>query len=206
MTQGHSYKTARQSCLGFTLIEVFVAFMILSYGLLALAYLQTRSVQFGKESQNRTQINAIVADMIDRMRMNQVSASDSGSSVYTTGVSTFNLANGPCVPEASSLNEDMVCFYRRLEAAVPTSNFQIDTVDLDGDSEKEGYRITVYWSDQQLIQGDLREDDEETLIKQADCMGPGRMWSSSLSWPDSERPDPKLCLLSHTWQFEVMAR
>ena len=191
---------------GFTLIEVFVAFMILSYGLLALAYLQTRSVQFGNESQNRTQINTAVADMIDRMRINQVPATGPKSSIYTSGVSESDLSDGSCKPQASSLEEDMVCFYRQLEAAVPTSNFQIDTVDLDKDSTREGYRITVYWSDQQLSQGDLRDDKDETLIKQTDCDGSGRMWSSNLSWPDINRPDPGLCLLSHTWQFEVMER
>jgi len=206
MTHPQNCKVDHKFSKGFTLIEVFVAFMILSYGMLALAFLQTRSVQFGNESRNRTQINAIIADMIDRMRLHQVLAIKPESSEYTNGVSASDLANSPCTPEASSLDEDMVCFYRQLEAAVPTSNFRIETADLDGDTTREGYRITVFWSDQQLSQGDLRDDDEETLINQADCKGSGRMWSSNLSWPDINRPDPGLCLLSHTWEFEVMER
>ena len=188
---------------GFTLIEVFVAFLILSYGLLGLAYLQTRSVQYGNESQNRTEINTIVADMIDRMRANQVQATSDEAFAYTTGLNELMIRGSACEPDSAGLDDDLLCFYHRLEEATPTSNFQITTEDLDGDTITESFRIWVYWSDQRLSQGGLHDGEVESLITEEDCAVADRTWSSTLNWPDPDRKDPKLCLVSHSWDFEL---
>jgi len=55
---------------GFNLIEVLVALVVLSLGLLGLAALQNMGLKLGNESYQRTQATLLVYEMIDRMRAN----------------------------------------------------------------------------------------------------------------------------------------
>lgn len=56
---------------GFTLIEVMVAIVILSFGLLGVAGLMVTGIQFTHSAQQRTMATQLAYDMIDRMRSNQ---------------------------------------------------------------------------------------------------------------------------------------
>lgn len=56
---------------GFTLIEVLIALIILSIGILALATLQTASLNFNAGASQRTQATILSYDMADRMRANR---------------------------------------------------------------------------------------------------------------------------------------
>jgi len=58
---------------GFTLLEVLIALLVLSIGLLGLAALQTLGLKFNHESYQRTQAVYQAYDMIDRIRANQTS-------------------------------------------------------------------------------------------------------------------------------------
>lgn len=53
-----------------TLLEVMVALVILSIGLLGLAALQTTGLQFGHQSEQRTQAVIQANDILDRIRAN----------------------------------------------------------------------------------------------------------------------------------------
>lgn len=55
---------------GFNLIEVMVALVVLSIGLLGLAGLQVLGLRYNHQSYERTQATLLVNDMIDRMRAN----------------------------------------------------------------------------------------------------------------------------------------
>lgn len=55
---------------GFSLLEVLVALLVLSIGLLGLALLQTTSLRMNTESYSRTQATILAYDIIDRMRVN----------------------------------------------------------------------------------------------------------------------------------------
>ena len=57
---------------GFSLVEVLVALLILSIGLLGLAGLQTLGLKFNTQSYQRTQAVLSAYDIIDRMRANPV--------------------------------------------------------------------------------------------------------------------------------------
>ena len=56
---------------GFTLLEVLIAVVILSVGLLGLAALQATSLKSNHHSLTRSQIAILSYDMIDRMRANR---------------------------------------------------------------------------------------------------------------------------------------
>lgn len=60
---------------GFTLIEVLVALLVLSIGLLGLAALQNTALQFNTDSYQRTQATLLAYDILDRMRANSSAVS-----------------------------------------------------------------------------------------------------------------------------------
>lgn len=55
---------------GFSLLEILIALVILSIGLLGLAALQTMSLRMGHDSYQRTQATMLAYDMVDRIRAN----------------------------------------------------------------------------------------------------------------------------------------
>jgi type IV pilus assembly protein PilV len=63
---------------GFGLIEVLVALLILSIGLLGMASLQTLSLQQTTGSQARTQAILLAEDLVERIRANRPNRNDYG--------------------------------------------------------------------------------------------------------------------------------
>lgn len=55
---------------GFSLVEVLVALLVLSIGLLGLAALQTTGLKFNQQSYQRTQATLQAYDILDRIRAN----------------------------------------------------------------------------------------------------------------------------------------
>lgn len=70
--RGHSVvPRARQR--GFTLIEVLIAVLILGFGLLGMALLQTMNVRFVQSSNFRTQATNLSYELLDQVRVNRIS-------------------------------------------------------------------------------------------------------------------------------------
>ena len=65
---------------GFTLIEVLIAMLVLSLGLLGLAGVQARSLKNNVSAYNRAQATQLAYDMADRMRANVVETKRSAKS------------------------------------------------------------------------------------------------------------------------------
>ena len=63
-----------RKCRGLTLVEILIALLVLSIGLLGLAALQTTSLRFNTSSYYRTQATALAYDFADRMRANRQAA------------------------------------------------------------------------------------------------------------------------------------
>jgi type IV pilus assembly protein PilV len=55
---------------GFSLLEVLIALLILSIGLLGIAGLQVFSLKYNHQSYERTQATVMIYDILDRMRAN----------------------------------------------------------------------------------------------------------------------------------------
>ncbi len=89
---------------GFTLIEVLIAVVVLSIGLLGLASLQLNSMQQNREAFMRTQALILAYDMADRMRANMDAVEDGdydlpgsgakvGACTTTTGCNSAQMAS-----------------------------------------------------------------------------------------------------------------
>lgn len=61
---------------GFTLLEVMIAILVLAFGLLGFALLQTMSVRFTQSANYRTQATNLGYDLLDQMRSNRLTAVD----------------------------------------------------------------------------------------------------------------------------------
>lgn len=76
-------RTAQNPNAGFSLIEVLIALLVLSIGLLGLAMLQIQGFRFIGNSYQRTQATIVATDIIDRLRANKEGA-DAGAYCLTT--------------------------------------------------------------------------------------------------------------------------
>ena len=61
---------------GFTLIEILIAMFVLAIGLLGVAALQLRGLQFNHDAHIRGQVSVLASGIADRMRSNSTNAGD----------------------------------------------------------------------------------------------------------------------------------
>lgn len=109
---------------GFTLLEVLVAVLVLSIGLLGLAMLQVESLKYNTDAYFRTQATMLAYEIIDRMRANSAAAK-AGRYVASAAPSTTetcgNTASG-CGDTTTLANYDLGVWYSRLGAVLPADS------------------------------------------------------------------------------------
>ncbi|MCK5719665.1 MAG: type IV pilus modification protein PilV [Thiomargarita sp.] len=82
-------KQIKKIATGFTMLEMLIALLVLSIGLLGVAALQTRGQQFNQVGYLRTQANFLAYDLMDRIRINSDdNANDNGDNGAYAGTST----------------------------------------------------------------------------------------------------------------------
>lgn len=62
------------NCRGFNLIEILVTMLIMAVGLLGIAALQFKGLQYNTDAYSRSQINFLAYDITDRIRLNRANA------------------------------------------------------------------------------------------------------------------------------------
>lgn len=125
-------KTMHQKPSGFTLLEVLVAVVVFSIGLLGLASLQVMGLRLNNDSLLRTVAAIQANDMADRMRANVTATTLGATSPYNnpTGTSTGNpnclgkdssgnAANVSCTP-AQIAGQDFYDWYANLSGSAAT--------------------------------------------------------------------------------------
>jgi len=82
---------------GFSLLEVLIALLVLSVGLLGIAGLQTVSLRFNHQSYERTQATVLISEMFEKITANPVAArAGSFDSVADTDTSGSFTGYGSC--------------------------------------------------------------------------------------------------------------
>ena len=80
---------------GFTLLEVMITILVMAFGLLGFALLQTTSVRFTQSANQRTQATNLAYELLDQMRANRLAAAKYPSdATFAAGAVTA----GPCTP------------------------------------------------------------------------------------------------------------
>jgi len=140
---------------GFTLLEVLVALVVLSVGLLGLASLQTNTLKFNQGAYLRTQATNLAYDMADRMRANRA-AGISGAYDDVAYATTLPDCNPNATLTGTVAERDIAGWRIGLVCSLPLGNGSIDT---DGRS----VTVSVRW-DESRGAGALEEFQMETSL------------------------------------------
>jgi type IV pilus assembly protein PilV len=129
----------RQS--GFTLLEVLIAIVVLSIGLLGLAGIMASSMRNNQSATHRTQASVLAYDIIDRMRANRAAARAGG---YNSAMSAGVCAAG--APAGTVQAQDVAGWRRQLACALPEGKGSIAVA--GGKAA-----VVIQWNDSRGTQG-----------------------------------------------------
>lgn len=143
-----------KSTRGFSLVEVLVALLVLSIGLLGLAALQTTSLQFNTGSYYRTQATFLAYDILDRMRANPAGVSAGNYDVATAAAAAAAKADTTSCGTGCSVTDlakyDLGEWYRRMEGVLPGSTSPTNNYALITRTAANVVRITIIWLEKDL--------------------------------------------------------
>jgi type IV pilus assembly protein PilV len=129
------------------MVEVLVALVVLSIGLLGIAALLLKSLQSGRTATYRTQAVNLAADLADRIRMNRTA--DAG---YGTLFADVEIPVGACdttggCTAADLASTDLFRWKARIAQLIPNGEGQVVVTAPTGAGEPTNYVITVRWAE-----------------------------------------------------------
>jgi type IV pilus assembly protein PilV len=149
-----SFKSTREH--GFSLLEVMIALIVLSIGLLGIAGLQTFSLQFNHQSYERTQATVLISEIFDRIMANPTAAragqydnvADSTTSASYTGYG--NCGSTGCASTNELATYDLFIWKTAIEnSKMSQGQGAIRRVN-PGDANSFVYVITISWVENNL--------------------------------------------------------
>lgn len=136
---------------GFTLVELLVAVVVLSVGLLGMAALQVQALRGNQASLQRSLALLLISDLAERLRANP-EAAYSGRYVLSPGTPGIAPAlplpdcrKAPGCSSAELAGFDLVEWQQRLVDSLPRAAARIECD--DGCSAEALQAITVYWDE-----------------------------------------------------------
>lgn len=138
--------TVRNRCQGLTLVEILVALVVLSIGLLGLAAMQTTSVKFTTSANQRTQAMALAYDIIDRMRGNRLAALNND---YNVAFESPVPACGAFDGSGNLRDQDIAAWRNAMACRLPQSTGSVTRVN-------DEFTIAIQWDDSQGIEAPIQ--------------------------------------------------
>lgn len=124
---------------GFSLIEVLIALIIMSVGMLGIAGLYVHGMQAGRTSMFRHHAVTLAGDVADRIRANPL-----GSAEYTGGGANNNCVGGGINCTAAEMaGNDIDLWLQQAAATLPDGD--VDVTYVAGVPAE--YTVTVSWSE-----------------------------------------------------------
>jgi type IV pilus assembly protein PilV len=132
---------------GFSLIEVLIALVILSVGLLGIAAMVSVSLKSKDSSYMQTQATALAQGILDRMRANRAAADLGSYNINFSGTATTVACVGSTKNCSSTdiANFDLADWKASLANTLPTGQGKITTVAV---AQMTQVTISVRWNDQ----------------------------------------------------------
>lgn len=127
---------------GFTMIEVLIAIVVMSIGLLGFALLQTMNVRFVQSANFRTQATNLSYELLDQIRINRINA---GTYVGTYAATT---EAADCVsPTGAEITKDAYMKDWRCRLGKALGDEASASVTRDGDE----VTVDVSWGDERWL-------------------------------------------------------
>ncbi|MFM6990536.1 MAG: type IV pilus modification protein PilV [Rhodoferax sp.] len=134
---------------GVALIEVMIAFLVLSVGLLGYSMLQVRALKATQSSMQRTEASILAANILEAMRANK-SAAVHPSHPYNVGSRTCSTPS----TDGSLVQNDVNAWFVSLQSALGGTSTCADITCSDSASAAPGVcTINVYWDDSRALGG-----------------------------------------------------
>lgn len=121
---------------GFTLLEVLIALLILSVGLLGIAGLQLTSLRSDNSAYLRSQATILAYDILDRMHANRAQAQSGGYNITITGASSLPSANG-----TNQADEDLNNWGNAVLKTLPSANASVNV------TAANTVTVSISWDD-----------------------------------------------------------
>lgn len=135
------FSSARVGQSGFTLIEVLIAILVLAFGLLGFALMQTMNVRFTKSAQQRTVATNLAYELVDLMRM-QRSLASYYNNITIASFAGVAVPDGGCARAAAAPPTVNIARWKcEVRAALPEG---VAAVNLSADGNVE---VIVRWGD-----------------------------------------------------------
>ncbi len=134
---------------GVSMIELLVALVIFAFGMLGMAGLQTRALQYGQSSLHRSQATALADDLIDRLRTDRTTAVTASSAWNTDFINTAASITGTTFADT-----DLKDWKTQVEALLPSGAAKIE-ITVGGD-----VTVTLRWDESRVS----TDDSAPTLV------------------------------------------
>ncbi len=138
---------------GFTLIEVLMAVLLLSVGLMGLAALQNASLSNNRSAMARSGASLLAYSILDRMRANAAAARRG----------QYETALGQPAPTGSSRAAVDLHAWKQQLASLPGGQGAVKTATLGGHGSLVGISVLVRWRDHVHPLPDIDTDSENAV-------------------------------------------
>lgn len=178
-----SYPRARYAK-GVTLIEMMVAVLVLSVGLLGIAGLQAATAKYKINTWSRSQASVLLSDLAERLRINPEAAGTTFGGNGETATSLYVLGDNWTTQQAADLSADpnpncetaactsteraafdLLMWRKRVREGMPQGAALVS-----GDRAK-GIDVTMMWFDKEMLDQTTNTAATPTLVKAPVCAG-----------------------------------
>jgi type IV pilus assembly protein PilV len=137
---------ARKTTQGFSLVEVLIALIVMSVGMLGIAGLYVQSMQAGRTSMLRHHAVTLAGDIADRIRANPTAGA---AYVATTGADNGCVAGGTDCTAAEMAAQDILTWQTQASSFLPVmgDGSQQVVVNYDAAALPPLYTVTVRWDE-----------------------------------------------------------
>lgn len=143
----HSQPCRRSVQSGFTMVEVLVALVVLTIGLLGIAALYLNSLQSGRTAIYRTQAVTLAADLADRIRTNRTAQAAYGTLFTEAEVAVPACDTTGGCSDADLAATDLSRWKATVALLLPNGQGQVTVVAPVAGGEPANYVVTVRWAE-----------------------------------------------------------